>query len=76
MDEDEHRALLRVRTLRHDGYRCQYRESAQAPVCGAFSSAVGQLLTDESLVALCRLHAPLEVNHDADHLARADSRRP
>lgn len=58
--DDETAALIKVRTLRHDGYRCRYRESPHGPICGAFSRDVGRDPTSEEFVSLCPAHAPEE----------------
>ena len=60
MDDDEKAALLRVRTLRRDGYRCRHREKPQEPMCGAFSRDVGKDADSNEYVALCPNHAPQE----------------
>lgn len=49
-------ALVRIRTLRRDGYRCRALVHRMA-LCGAFASRVGVLFDDTPPVALCPLHA-------------------
>ena len=60
MDDDEKAALIKVRTLRRDGYRCRHREEPHTPMCGAFSREVGRDPTTDEYVALCPAHAPQE----------------
>lgn len=49
-------ALLRIRVLRRDSYRCRATTPRKA-ICGARASQVGQRSTDGEFVALCPLHA-------------------
>lgn len=58
MDEDEERALLRLRVLRRDGYRCRHRNGPRARLCGAFAGWVGTDPEEGEIVALCLAHAP------------------
>ena len=61
MDDDTVAALIKVRALRRDAYRCRHRETPHAAPCGAFSRDVGLDSTLNEYVALCPAHAPEEV---------------
>ncbi len=56
LDAAERAALLRVRVLRRDSYRCQYRTSKGLP-CGAPAPLVGSRPADDEIVALCLEHS-------------------
>lgn len=59
MDEREERALLRIRVLRRDGYRCGHRDPESRRACGKPASLVGSGRTAEpeaEPVALCLRH--------------------
>lgn len=51
-------ALVRIRVLRRDGYRCMARTTGRA-VCGRPAPYVGK--DADEVVALCPVHAPDQV---------------
>lgn len=52
-------ALVRIRVLRRDGYRCQAREGYA--MCGKPAPLVAALGTTGEPVALCPMHGPAQV---------------
>lgn len=57
MDEPKERAaLLRIRVLRRDAYRCQWQVRRGQP-CSAPAALVGSRPSDDEIVALCFRHA-------------------
>jgi hypothetical protein len=56
LDARERAALLRVRVLRRDGYRCRWATGRRARPCGAPASLVGSRPADDEIVALCLSH--------------------
>lgn len=57
LDAREAAALLRVRVVRRDGYRCRFQTGPRKPPCGAPASHVGSRPVDDEIVALCLSHA-------------------
>lgn len=57
IDQDEARALLRIRVLRRDAYRCMFRHAPQDAICGALAKAIGEDTHTGEFVTLCPSHA-------------------
>lgn len=75
-------SLRRVRVLRRDGYRCQWRMSTGAP-CGELANQVDHVIAGDdhgldNLQALCRYHHARKSSAEgnAAHRARPTQRRP
>lgn len=56
LDAAERAALLRVRVLRRDSYRCQHKASERGRLCGSPAAFIGGRPADEEIVALCLKH--------------------
>lgn len=50
-------ALIRVRVIRRDQYRCQWRHRPGMPPCGEYAPMVGTTLYSDDIVALCLRHS-------------------
>lgn len=53
---DEDYALLCIRVLRRDGYRCRWKAHTREAECGAPAPRIGPTPVGEEYVALCLRH--------------------
>lgn len=53
---EEEAALLRIRVLRRDEYRCRWRHREGSPMCGEHAPNIGTTLHSDAIVALCIRH--------------------